>query len=277
MISLFAMILIVSGDLLLITALIRVQRLIRNLPPGKVRSRWYIMASLITLFVFAYPGHAVILWQKQSTLVDLLVPLVFFLMACFVLLATRLSRRTAIDVMRIRRLERDAATDPLTGVYNRRAMDRHLREIIASAHRYGHSLAILMLDIDYFKDVNDKHGHQTGDEVLVTLAETIALEIREADILTRYGGEEFLVIAPSTDLAGARTEAERLRQSIEARDFTPPGAPEEMGRVNVTVSIGVAAFGEGTADEETLVRAADKNLRLAKEGGRNRVHDGNAS
>jgi len=263
--------LVFAGDLILIGALVAVRRLIGRLPSGPVRSRWYLMAALIVLFVIGYLGYATLFWESHSTLVDLIVPCVFFFGACFVLLTATLSLQTAMDVMRISLLERDAATDPLTGVFNRRYMDRRLSEEVASARRYGLPLAVLILDIDHFKQINDRHGHQAGDQVLVIFAKKVAGELRETDILTRYGGEEFLVVAPHTPLLSATNVAERVRKSIESHDFSLPNGPGGIGGIRVTVSIGVASIGDGAEDRETLVHVADENLLRAKQEGRNRV------
>ena len=176
--------------------------------------------------------------------------------------------------MRISLLERDSMTDPLTGVFNRRYMDLRLSEEIAKARRYRLPLCVLLLDIDHFKQINDRHGHQTGDQVLVALGKMVAPVLRETDVVTRYGGEEFLIIAPHTPLSGAIDVAERVRKRIESGDFGLPGEPGEMAGTSVTASIGVASFGEDMDDGEKLVRAADENLYRAKQTGRNRVIGG---
>lgn len=271
MISLFALVLVLVGDLILIATLVPLRRLIRRLPAGSVRSRWYVMAALIGLFIVGYLGYAIAFRASHATLVDLIVPFVFFSGACFVLLATTLSLQTAMDVMRISALQRDAATDPLTGAFNRRYLDRRLKEEVASARRYGQPLAIFMLDIDDFKLINDRHGHQVGDEVLVNVARTAAAELREADVLTRYGGEEFLVIAPHTGLLGATNLAERVRKRIEAHDFSLSDGAGGTRRIRVTVSLGVASLEDAPEGAEMLVHVADANLLRAKQGGRNRV------
>jgi diguanylate cyclase (GGDEF)-like protein len=235
------------------------------------------MAALIVLFIISYLGYAAVFWKSHSTLQDLIVPSVFVFGASFVLLATTLSLETAMDVMRISLLERETATDPLTGVRNRRYLDRRLSEEVASARRYSLPLSVLMLDIDHFKQINDTHGHQAGDQVLVTLGKIVSDELRKADILARYGGEEFLVIAPHTPLSGATIVAERVRKRIESHDFSLPGEPSGTGRINVTVSIGVASLGNGVDSRENLVHAADENLYRAKEEGRNQIIAGTPS
>lgn len=229
------------------------------------------MTALIVLFLIGYLGYAGVFWNSHSSLPDLIVPGVFFLGACFVWLSATLSLQTTMDVMRIGILERETVTDPLTGVFNRRYLDRRLSEEVASARRYGLPLSVLLLDIDHFKQINDRHGHQAGDQVLVTLGEIAVGELRESDILARYGGEEFLVIAPHTPLLGATSVAERLRERIESHDFHLADEPGGIRGIRVTASIGVASLGDGVEDKERLIHAADENLYRAKQEGRNRV------
>jgi len=270
-ISLFASGLVYTGIIILAGSLVVVQRLIVRLQSGPMRSRWYFMVALIALFISGYLAYAIVFRESHSFLVDLIVPFVFLFGACFVLLVATLSLQTAMDMTRITLLERDAVTDPLTGVFNRRYMDRRINEEAASARRYGLPLSILLLDIDYFKQINDRYGHQVGDRVLAAMAKIIDSELRESDIFTRYGGEEFLIIAPHTPLLSAIEVAERVRKCIESHDFCLSDEPGGTGSFRVTVSIGVASLDDGAKDSETLIRAADKNLLRAKQTGRNRV------
>ncbi len=271
MIPYLAIGLVVAGTLILFLALVPVRRLISSLPAGRVRTRWRLMAAMILLFLAGYLAYAFSFFDRHSTLVDLIVPVVFFGGSWFVLLSTTLSLQTALDVMKVSALERDASTDPLTGVFNRRYLDRRLTDEIAAAKRYNLPLALLMLDIDYFKQVNDAHGHQAGDKVLVELAREVFRQLRETDVFARYGGEEFTIIAPHTVLPDAITLAERVRRSIEQHVFRVPGPSGGTSRIHVTISIGLAALGPGSDDKEALIRLADENLLAAKAAGRNRV------
>ena len=161
-----------------------------------------------------------------------------------------------------------AITDQLTGLHNRRYMARHLDNLVASASRTGKPLAFLILDIDYFKAVNDGHGHDIGDEVLKEFANRIAANVRGIDLACRYGGEEFVVVMPDTDVSFAFTIAERLRKSIETTPIVISRAP---GTLNITISIGIAGS-EGQADTaDALLHRADQALYSAKRNGRNRV------
>lgn len=270
-ISAIAQGLVTTGALVLIWALIPVQRLMVQLPAGAARNRWYAMTALLLLFLFGYLSYAGAFWDRHSHLLDLIVPGILFLGAGFAWFSATLSLQTATDLIHIARLEQEIITDPLTGIFNRRYLDRRLDEEVVSARRYKQPLSVMLLDIDHFKQINDKYGHQTGDQVLIALGKTAMEVLREADVLTRYGGEEFLIMSPHTPLAGAIKLAERIRQYIEAHDFGLPKAPDATHGPKVTVSIGVAALGDGAENTGSLIRAADENLYCAKLQGRNRV------
>ncbi len=159
-----------------------------------------------------------------------------------------------------------ATTDELTGIHNRRHFFELGRLEIERARRYGHSLSAIMLDIDNFKKVNDTFGHSVGDQVLRELAQVCLSGIREFDILGRYGGEEFAVVLPETQLSEACITAERLRQLIKENAFNTTA-----GDLSVTISLGVAEFSDEITDLATLLDLADSALYVAKQAGRNCV------
>lgn len=161
-----------------------------------------------------------------------------------------------------------AATDALTGLYNRRVLDERLAEEIQRTRRFGQVFSLLLLDLDHFKRLNDRHGHVFGDSVLQALARILRMQARDIDLVARYGGEEFVFILPATDGSGARLVAERVRQAVAEADFALPGGE----RVPVTVSIGIATFPENADSAEVLVTCADHALYTAKNAGRNRVY-----
>lgn len=177
------------------------------------------------------------------------------------------------NAVNMERLKRQGLTDTLTAVNNRRFFDQRLSEEIEAAKRDGLPLSCLLLDVDHFKKVNDSHGHQAGDRVLMEVAALIRAQLRGNDVLSRYGGEEFGALLAHTSNEKATEVAERVRSSIAQRDF----ALEEGGRFNVTISIGVATFDPARdvnarhMQGEYLVGQADKVLYDAKAGGRNRV------
>lgn len=153
--------------------------------------------------------------------------------------------------------------DPLTGLSNRLAAAERLREEFARMQRTSIPYAALMLDIDYFKKVNDTFGHSVGDEVIKLVAVTCKINLRVTDFIARYGGEEFLILLPSVDLEQAYQAGEKVRTAIEASTH------ERVGKI--TVSIGVAMASPDQRDGETAVREADDQLYEAKKAGRNRV------
>lgn len=271
MIDWLANILVMAGAAVLMAALLPVRRLIRKLPKGRIATKWQMLASLIILFVVAYVAYGVMFWHRHAVLSDVIVPAVFLFGAVFVWVVARLSLHTAVDLRRVALLERESITDPLTGVYNRRYMKRRLEEEVARARRYAHPLSVLLLDVDHFKRINDTYGHQGGDEVLKHLSELIMNAVREVDIVTRYGGEELLIIAPDATLDTAVTLAERLRLHAESHELVLTSEFASPEVIRITVSIGVATFGPDVADGEGLVRNADEALYQAKQAGRNRV------
>lgn len=168
-------------------------------------------------------------------------------------------------------LEVSASLDPLTGLWNRRVLEQRLEEEFARHERYGGALALLMLDIDRFKSVNDRFGHAAGDAVLVRVAEMLRASLRTTDIPVRYGGDEFAVVLPQTGKTEAFAVAEKLRLEIEEA-VLEAGAPEGVAvAVEVRVSMGVAAASGGAATPDGLLEAADRALYRAKEAGRNQV------
>jgi two-component system, cell cycle response regulator len=160
-----------------------------------------------------------------------------------------------------------AITDALTGLYNRRYMESHVGSLVEQAASRGKPLTVLVLDIDYFKSINDTYGHDAGDDVLRDFAIRIRKSIRGIDLACRYGGEEFVVVMPETDLAVATLVAERLRRRIAGEPF-----PIQQGTrsVEVTISIGIAALG-GDDNAASVLKRADQALYRAKRDGRNRV------
>jgi two-component system cell cycle response regulator len=147
-------------------------------------------------------------------------------------------------------------------------MARHLDSLISNAQRSNKPLAFLIMDIDHFKSVNDSHGHDIGDEVLREFANRISANIRGIDLACRYGGEEFVVVMPDTDVDFAYTIAERLRHSVETTPFEISRAP---GALNLTISIGIAASQGADDNADKLLHRADQALYRAKREGRNRV------
>jgi diguanylate cyclase (GGDEF)-like protein len=173
----------------------------------------------------------------------------------------------ALENVRLHRLvARQASTDGLTELANRREFEESLANEISRAERFGGNLALILADLDNFKQVNDRFGHQAGDEVLRSFADILRETVRDIDVAARYGGEEFAILLPQTDIGGAEALAERLREAVESRAM----AEAQDGPVTVTSSFGVASFPEaGTGPG--LFAAADEALYRAKRAGKNCV------
>jgi two-component system, cell cycle response regulator len=179
-------------------------------------------------------------------------------------LATHLAVSLA-NARMVAKLEQMATTDGLTGLLNKRAMLEAATQKIAAAARFGRCLSLLVVDIDFFKKVNDTHGHDVGDVVIKGLGDILRRQKRTTDLVARFGGEEFIVLCEQTDEAGAMLLAERIREDLEKTTFHVPG-----GAVKVTCSLGTSTFPEAGRDWESLFKAADDALYASKRGGRNR-------
>jgi diguanylate cyclase (GGDEF)-like protein len=171
----------------------------------------------------------------------------------------------SVDAMRQRLIEL-VGTDPLTGALNRRALELRLRREWRGAKRRGSALAVLAVDLDNFKPINDTHGHAAGDTVLRELADVMRMTVRDTDVIARVGGDEFVLLLPDTGWQGAITLAERLRRHVDEQTF----AGEQ--RIPLTVSIGIAlARGADDVRATDLLEEADRSLYRAKTSGRNRI------
>ena len=184
---------------------------------------------------------------------------------------TSLARQAGVGIENVllhQEAQRLSITDGLTGIWNYRYFQMQMAQHFAAAVRFEHRLSLLILDIDRFKDVNDRFGHQRGDATLVELAKRVVMHTRlNIDTLARYGGEEFVLILPETGLDGARIVADKIRQEVAS---TPFGTDDDEP-IEVTVSIGYASYPEHGLTQQALVDAADKAMYEAKARGRNRV------
>jgi diguanylate cyclase (GGDEF)-like protein len=173
----------------------------------------------------------------------------------------------ALDNERLHRIvERQALVDGLTGLANRRHGEEVLAAEVARAERFGGPVGLVVADLDGFKDVNDRHGHPTGDIALREFADVLRETVRDVDLVCRWGGEEFLLVLPGTDADGAEQLAERVRAALRDRVLVgPDGTP-----LLVTASFGVASFPEASSPDELVVQA-DRALYEAKRNGKDRV------
>ena len=163
-----------------------------------------------------------------------------------------------------------AMVDPLTGLYNRRYMNTHGRALVEEAGQRGRALSVLVMDLDYFKKVNDTFGHDAGDEVLREVATRLKKQLRRLDVICRIGGEEFAVLLPGADVRMAQQVAERLRRAVAGQPVKITTDDGELD-LHITISIGLASFEKKDDTLESLLKRADEALYTAKQQGRNRV------
>lgn len=187
----------------------------------------------------------------------------------------QLTNQTATTISRANvyaEILKHATLDALTGFNNRRQLEERIKQEVSSAKRQKRNLCAIMTDVDFFKSANDTYGHAVGDLVLKTIARVIKMQLRDYDIAGRYGGEEFSIILPYTNLSEAQMVAERLRKAVEKTkiDISKVNSDVTEKNIGVTISLGVAEYSPDD-DENTLLQKADKALYKAKENGRNRV------
>ncbi len=183
-------------------------------------------------------------------------------------LLQHVARLAELAIQNQQTLEKLVFVDPLTGVYNRVFYDRQLSLEMERAHRTSGKFGLLVMDVDDFKSVNDRHGHRAGDQVLAAVAQEVRERMRKIDLLFRYGGEEFVLLLPGADGEETRRTAERLRAVVSERRFEAEGAPAPL---RVTVSLGGAIYPDDARTATGLFRHADNALYRAKEQGKNRV------
>ena len=220
-------------------------------------------------------GYAAFGWLRlgeEAQVADVVASLILFLGSCFVMGVSVLSCLSAKNLVRLATLEKDVVLDPLTGLYNRRYLDARLSEEIRRAERYDVQFSILLLDIDHFKKVNDTFGHIVGDDVIRRVADIVSEVTRPSDTVSRFGGEELLVIAFEIDPTSSWYLAERIRTAI-ADDLIKSSSGTT---VRVTASIGISSFIAGDS-AKTVIERADQALYEAKNNGRNRVSNGGTS
>ncbi|PLX36827.1 MAG: PleD family two-component system response regulator [Hyphomicrobiales bacterium] len=183
---------------------------------------------------------------------------------------TQIRRKRYADHLRdnVQQTMEMAITDGLTGLQNRRYLETHLGTLVEQARDRSKALAALIVDLDYFKAVNDTYGHDAGDEVLREFARRLRKNVRGIDLTCRYGGEEFVIVMPETDRAQAYAIAERLRQRVAGEPFMVLGGAKA---IDVTISVGVATLDHADDTPETILKRADNALYMAKRSGRNKV------
>lgn len=254
--------------LLLFASLLPVRRLLFQLPSGASRRGWLWLSGLLLLMIACSLSYALGHQASWSVAEELVVPSLLLCGSWFIFLVSQLSASGIDAARRLSVLEHQCITDGLTGIFNRRYFDQQLRVEQQRTRRHDWPLSLMLIDIDHFKQFNDRYGHQAGDHVLQRVCHLVNSLSRTSDVVARYGGEEIAVIVPGADMAKAVAQAERLRGIMAGTEFDL-GCNEA---VQVTISIGVTqAHALDVGQPDALVGRADKALYMAKERGRNRV------
>ncbi len=231
--------------------------------------KFYIFSLIIILmslivFEYYYPEKIIGYIDRDSRYIDVFMSIVFSTVGTwglFTIFTNNYFQEHQKVVEYSKKMEELAIKDGLTDLFNHRYILNRLDDEIVKSFRYGRDLSIAMVDIDFFKKVNDNYGHQFGDIVLRKVADEIKNTLRNTDLVGRYGGEEFLIIAPETTLEQAKIFCERIRKTIEEIEFED--------NIKVTVSLGLATWKDCSLNE--FIEKADKNLYCAKQTGRNKV------
>lgn len=232
-----------------------------------IKPRYFIVISFVSYMVFVITMYY---FQADSKIfINNVFNLLFMTLTTIIIAFTSynhlfhyLYSNIKLEEMKSK-LEVLSSTDDLTGVYNRRKLDEEITKEIARARRTDGTFSLMMIDIDYFKTINDLYGHLVGDEVLIKMAKFLQGEIRLEDTIGRFGGEEFIIVLTNTNVAMASNKAEYLRNEIESMSFSE--------KARITVSIGVTEF-KSEDDIFTIINRSDKFLYEAKEQGRNSVY-----
>jgi diguanylate cyclase (GGDEF)-like protein len=263
---------LISSISILTLSLLPSFNLIRRLPSGLLKKQWLFLVCLIVLFIAGYFLFLKHIWCQEFSLVNIIISIIFFGGSVFVFIVSTLTLSTVKDILLVTALEQQNTKDPLTGVYNRRYLERRLNGEIARSHRYNIPLSILLLDIDHFKNVNDSYGHRIGDLVIQKLAETLMELTRETDFIARYGGDEMVIVLTNTQISGAEVFAERCRKEVYENTQVFLEESDEKPLVKkISISIGISGIVDNIDDITSLIESADRALYDSKENGRNRV------
>jgi len=252
-----------------------------NVPVDQFRGIWFYVLVFVAYMLsgsvagIAYTGASILtvaaaasgmdLLLNDETLVSMIIGLVIFSLLSFVYSRQTLCYAGLIETKN-QELAYLASRDPLTGILNGRAYDEAGKDLFAAVRHSGQSLALLYLDIDHFKAINDTHGHHVGDDVLVCMVKAISAALRRSDVFARVGGEEFCVLLPGADRDTGLRLAEKVRATVEAASCVVDG-----NQFKLTISIGVSIRRDGDDALIELEKRADQALYAAKQAGRNRV------
>jgi diguanylate cyclase (GGDEF)-like protein len=259
------------GACILITALVPIRNLIRRLPSGKVRLSWILLIGLTIFFVVGYAAYGVVFLGNPQENMDLIVPIIFLSVSIFVFLSSFLSLSTAMDVRRVTTLEQENVTDPLTGIFNRRYLDRRVQEEFVRAERYRQPLSIILIALDNFTAVNQEYGHVAADCALVSFTRMLESVIRPGDVIARYAGVEFMVVATNTTGPEAYALAEKIRETADTHALEMVDEFKKQLSIRMTNSIGVVSYDKKFENAQAFVDCAGQMMDRAKREGHNRT------
>ncbi len=280
LITLLSFLATVIGATVLTGSLLISQKTKPFLPQGekRIKKTWFVMEALTCFFIVGYLSYiAFLLYESYYlpylTLAHLIISLVFFFGSIFVLLTINLAEIIIKDFRQVSKLKTEIGVDPLTGILNRKHFFKLLRKKIDKIQSKRCFLSIAIIDLDNFKEINDRYGHLVGDKVLLHVCETIRQNLREQDLLGRYGGDEILVaLLGNTKPNEAKKIIERIRSEVENRKLLLEENGNEL-EIRVTISAGLSSelcpLENGCL--EVLVKKADENLYKAKASGKNKV------
>ena len=259
------------GACVLITALVPIRNLIRCFPSGKIRLSWILLIVLTLFFVAGYAVYGIVFLGNWQGNVDLIVPVIFLSVSIFVLLSSILSLNTAMDIRRVTMLEQENVIDPLTGIFNRRYLDRHVHEEFVRAERYRQPLSIILIGLDNFIAVNEEYGHIAADSALVSFTRMMESVIRPVDVIGRYAGVEFMVVATNTTGPEAYELAEKIRKTADTQVLDMVDEFKKHLSIRMTTSIGVAGYEKRFENVQAFVECAGLMMDRARREGHNRT------
>ncbi len=227
---------------------------------GKLPTGFKVGTIIVCFMFLAYN-------PKSKTLLTLPLWGEILAISAPMILVAYITTMLAADIrLAVDKIKQVSDTDELTGAYNMRAFSSVLQRAFRQAVRYGHALSVVMIDSDNLKQINDTHGHESGNRLLQHVVRCIREQLRGSDVMARFGGDEFIVLLPETNNKGAVEMAQRIRKSVEISHFDV-----RSGQASITVSLGIASYPEDGGNLEVILDKADKAMYRAKQRGRNRV------
>ncbi len=267
-----ANILLLSGICLLVVSAFTSQQLIKKLPMGKVRNSWQMLTYFIIGIIFAYSAYMLMLMTGQANLSSLDIPKLCFTAAAFILLLCFLTYQITRDIREAIAMDQASIIDPVLDIYNRRYFDRRIDEETQRSRRYKLPLSLILLEVDEFSNVVDRHGRLVGDVVLRKVSDFIMNTVRSSDIVARFDKHKIIVATTQTEEDMAVKLADRLRAEIEKLEIIRNSKEESSQALHVTVSGGVSCLLDSIKNGFELVDLAENALLQANKIGQNKVY-----